>query len=154
MELRRYASVITTVIDSPVLSLVATQGGPRIKVYRNSDKTSPVSLPASWPADDVPSGVFVEGIATSLSMRDVKLELRYTGDGGPCVTDALDLTVACLAVFSVEFNSDHGLMYDNDVDYESGDTLLEEPEWMAGLRNHPISRIRKARVYLGNNDAA
>ncbi|MEK6674537.1 MAG: hypothetical protein AABZ47_02660, partial [Planctomycetota bacterium] len=125
---------------SGTVTLDFIRGAGRIKLYKNSDKSNPVSLPKTWTANEVPTGLFVEGATVSTSLRDIGLELSYAGPGGPCEPATMDFTVARVGIVTLQFNSDHNLMFDNDVDYEQSFTSLVQPEWFPSFsRNHPIS---------------
>ncbi len=58
--------------------LSASAGGSRIRLWRNADRTGEVVLPKEWnSATNVPSALYVEGVANSAAARDITLALAY-----------------------------------------------------------------------------
>ncbi|MCS7278399.1 MAG: hypothetical protein NZ531_06110 [Aquificaceae bacterium] len=68
---------------SGTLTLESVSGGDKIKIWTDSKKGTEVVLPKTWQIgkDAVPNILYVEGISSSDSVRDVALQLRYTKDG-------------------------------------------------------------------------
>ncbi|MGB2986625.1 MAG: hypothetical protein WBE26_12170, partial [Phycisphaerae bacterium] len=60
-------------------------------------------------------------------------------------TATATVTVVKLEIKGVGFDSDHGLMRDNNTDYEPTGDLFQEPEWTLGW-NHPISHTMDLSV--------
>ena len=132
-----------------VVRLDGVAGGTPIRLYRMADKTDLVSLPLIAPAGEFPSVLYVEGVAVSQAVRDIELVGRYFGDEDDC-DDRLRMTVVELELESVTINSDHGLLRDNNLNYEPIGTLFGEPEWrfVAPLRDYPVSHTMDLPVTL------
>ncbi len=135
---------------SGTLELSLVSGGSRIKLWQNADRSGSVTLPLSWtlPSPNLPAAFYVEGVDHSASVRDVELRLLYTGGDGPC-EDRLKLTVMKIELKALGFDSDHGLMLDNNTDYEPTGTPFPDPEWgptFTPPRNHPISHTTDLNV--------
>ena len=59
------------------LTLSATMGGQRIKVWENANRTGEIVLPKAWNAGaTIPGTLYVEGITNSATARDVELRLE------------------------------------------------------------------------------
>jgi hypothetical protein len=91
-----------------ILTLSATMGGHRIRVWRDAGRTVEVSLATGvvWNADAaLPSTLYVEGIASSAAARDVELRLEYDenpqGQNNPLFKCA---DVVRLTVIKAEFD--------------------------------------------------
>lgn len=80
---------------SGTLSLSAPSGGSHIKVWSSADRSgAEVELPITYNTPgELPKTLYVEGVDTSSSQRDVGLELEYSDDSGHVVTDTVKLTV-------------------------------------------------------------
>jgi len=78
------------------LTLSAISGASMVKLYENPDRSTPVTLPQSWPLLGLQKTFtityYAEGIAPSTATRDVGLSLTFAGAGGPC-DDTVKLTV-------------------------------------------------------------
>ena len=87
---------VPTNLGTGVVTLEAISGGTRIRVWADAAKTTEISLPATWDLDETgvthPAIVYVEGIQTSATVRDVTLKLSY-GKTGITVADQVKLTV-------------------------------------------------------------
>jgi len=132
------------------ITLSCTSGCSKVKLYENANRTNPVSLPQSWtvPGEPFPKVFYVEGFAPSARMRDVSLKVAFEGEGGPG-EDPVKLTVIDVQLRALTFTSDHGLMLDNNIDYEPTGTLFGEPEWGPAFtppRNYPISHTMDSHV--------
>jgi len=136
------------------LTLSAVSGASAFKLYENPDRSMPVTLPQSWPLLGLQKTFtvtyYVEGIAPSATTRDVGLSLTFAGAGGPC-DDTVKLTVIDFKLKALSFSSDHGLMLDNNTDFEPTGTAFAEPEWLPGStppRNYPISHTKATNVQV------
>lgn len=81
------------------LTLEATSGGDRIKLWSDSRKGTEIALPKTWRlgTDTVPKTLYVKGVRASDAVRDVGLQLRYTKDGAT-ESDSVGLTVVGIAL--------------------------------------------------------
>ena len=59
------------------VTLSATEGGERIRIWQNPDRTDQIILPKAWNAGAQPGALYVEGIINSAAVRDVGLRLEY-----------------------------------------------------------------------------
>jgi len=119
-----------------------------IQMYEDAGGTQVVTqFNQSWAISELPVTRYVEGTTVSVSPNDVEFRLTYDGAGGPG-EDRINLTVSMVDLKSLTFTSDHGLMHDNNTDYEPTGELFPEPEWDAELRpmGVPISHTMGANV--------
>lgn len=91
-------------LNGPV-TLSATGGNP-VKLYQDAGRTTVVTLPKTWDASELPKTLYVEGVQVSGGVRDVELQLEYTGPGGPC-EDGVKLTVFCVHALQVDAVDPH-----------------------------------------------
>lgn len=75
------------------MQLAAPNAAERIRVYKNANRTEPVTLPASWSLGTEPDVLHVEGVLVSQSVRDVRLRLKFTPNSDAACTDVVKLTV-------------------------------------------------------------
>jgi len=61
-------------LDYGWVTLSATAGGSKIRVWEEATKGTQVNLPKTWnmPGDTVPATLYVEGYSTSGDVRDVE----------------------------------------------------------------------------------
>lgn len=134
------------------VTLNCESGCSNIQLYRLADRSLPVGLPLTWlvPGGALPT-LYVEGVSVSGSARDVQLKLEYSPFvGEPCYEDVVRMTVVEVTLVAVGFASDHGLMRDNEVDFEPTGSLYFEPEWVPSVPyNNPISHTMGLNVQVG-----
>jgi len=101
------------------LTLGMLAGGSRIKLYENPDRSTPVTLPQSWPLLGLQKTFtvtyYVEGIAPSAAARDAGLSLSFAGAAGPC-DDTIRLTVYSLQTANVDATNPHAVRINYHVD--------------------------------------
>ena len=107
------------------LTLSATMGGQRIKVWENANRTGDIVLPKTWNAGaTIPGTLYVEGITNSATARDVELRLEYDenpqGQNNPLFkcADAVRLTILSLEFDNVWDRNLDPLDNGNFPDYE------------------------------------
>ncbi len=82
------------------------EGDDGLMVWENSDRTSPVYLPACYNTPgDLPATLYVEGIAGSSSVRDMELNLSYNV-GGKTFEDTVQITVVDVQSVAVDEAAD------------------------------------------------
>ena len=60
------------------LTLSATKGGDKIRIWQDAQRTTEVPLPKVWRnGAQIPPTLYVEGVAPSANVRDVELTLEY-----------------------------------------------------------------------------
>jgi len=108
------------------VTLSATQGSSKIKVWENATKGTQVNLPKTWnmPTDTVPATLYVEGYTTSGSVRDVTLQLEYGYWMDTVTSDNINITVLDVNVKEVSFSGDNY----HDVSVDTGGTY-SAPHW-------------------------
>ena len=148
--------VVPTELTGDV-TLKATAGGSKIKLWQSSVKSgSPITLPKIYatPAD-LSKYLYVEGVETSSSARDITLVLEYTIPGtSTTFDDTINATVYKAELKSIKFTSDHGLLKDNDANWTDSGTTYIEPEWIPDgpdpdtdpEQNNPISHTKNAKL--------
>jgi len=147
-------------LTNAIVTLDAPAGSNKIKVWTTVDKGTEVTLPEEWDLDTqtVPATLYVEGIDTSGSVRDVSLTLNITGTLGQeqiDETDEVKVTVVELELLDIGFFADHGKLRNNNDDEEdiwSGSEELEfypYPEWQSDPpRNFPVSYTKDTQIGL------
>lgn len=96
-------------INSGAVKLEAISGGNKIKVWNNPSKEIPITLPQTWNITSMPgqtgqkfpSKLYIEGLSTSATDRDIQLRLSYTN--GSSVNDNIKIT--SLAISKVPLGS-------------------------------------------------
>jgi hypothetical protein len=105
--------------DQGLVKLSAVSGGNKVIIWKyilrgdddpNNNPDS-ISLPAEWSPEELPSVLYVEGVATSASPGDVELQLAWNGSGadGDPPPDKVKVTVIKLDLDIVHFgdNDEH-----------------------------------------------
>ncbi len=79
----------TTSLNVGQVTLEATAGSNKIKIWETPVKETQVTLPRTWDlsSDTMPRVLYVEGIEVSDSARDVELKLSYSIDGSSFALD-------------------------------------------------------------------
>lgn len=76
------------------VTLSASAGGEKIKLWTSATKEAPVTLPKTYATpSELPKDLWVEGVAASGAERDVELKVSYTNKG-KTTEDKVKLTVA------------------------------------------------------------
>jgi Bacterial Ig-like domain (group 2) len=90
-------SLAPSSLPSGTLTLTATSGSNRIRLWTDTSMTTQVSLPASWNVgtDTLPTTLSLEGVLASDANKDVQLTLTYT-NGAFTVSDQVNITVCNL----------------------------------------------------------
>ncbi len=91
-DLKAFMMIATGLDPTVTVTLSVPSGASKVRIYENADRSNPVTVPASWPADQVPSVYYLEGVAASAAVRDVELKLESVG-GQPQCADVVKLTV-------------------------------------------------------------
>jgi len=92
------------------VTLSATAGSNKIKVWENITKGTQVSLPKTWDlsTESLPTQYYVEGYACSTSLKDIELKLSYSRNS--CSTsDKVKITV-----IDVDYTEDSSQTYGYD----------------------------------------
>jgi len=144
------------------LTLSATAGGSRIRVWQDAGRAAEVPLPKVWIAGAaIPGTLHVEGIAPSAALRDVELRLEY--DENPqgqnnalfkCA-DVVRLTVIKVDLKEVSFSGtdNHTLQSDDQLTTFSAphylDANLDGDANDAGDRCYPVCYTRNKKMKAG-----
>ncbi|MGI6494607.1 MAG: hypothetical protein ACOX5G_00675 [Kiritimatiellia bacterium] len=140
------------------LTLSATMGGQRIKVWRNANRTGQIDL--SQRGNVAPGTLYVEGVTNSAALRDVELRLEYDenpqGQNNPLFkcADVVRLTVIKVDLKEVSFS---GTKY-HTVKKDDGSQDYTAPHWQdnsspldgdaddAGDKKYPICFTRNTKM--------
>jgi hypothetical protein len=134
-------------------TLLATSGGSRIRVWLDPSRNDEVALPKTWNAGEtVPSILYVEGIAPSAAMRDIKMTLLYDenpdGQSSPLLKceDHIVLTVVNVRIEAIAFNYDTSSAITDAINlrenYQCG---ISAPEFIRGIKNMASAYVRYSR---------
>ena len=129
------------------LTLSATMGGQRIKVWENANRTGDIVLPKTWNAGaTIPGTLYVEGITNSATARDVELRLEYDenpqGQSNPLFKceDRVRLTLFTMELTNIKFNHDTASSANDALnirqDYNTSYRNIYG-EWAKGVYNNP-----------------
>ncbi len=112
------------------VTLDALAGGALVKLYENSDRSIPFSLPHTWtvPTIELPKTLYVEGFFTSAAAKDVTFKAEFAGDGGPC-EDNVKVTVFSVQPVKVDATDPHAAQVNYHLDPH--DILLESATFTA-----------------------
>ena len=85
-------------LNERTLTLDATSGRSKIKVWDAPTKGRQVSLPKTWrlDRDTVPGTLYVEGVNASAALQDITLSLTFNGEGDVIHEDSVKVTVGSL----------------------------------------------------------
>jgi len=93
------------------LTLSVPTGGTHIRIWQNADRSGLVTLPVDWPLFGAPKSFFatlyVEGVVSSNTVRDVTLKLTYAGNDGTVCDDVVNLTVFDVKANDVDASDPH-----------------------------------------------
>jgi hypothetical protein len=89
-------------LQNPQVTLEATAGAGKVKVWMAATKGVQVTLPKTWALAEMPAALWLEGVQTSGALRDVGLKLSVTGQvpGRPdvAISDEVKATVWDLTI--------------------------------------------------------
>mgnify|MGYP000411580067 CR=1 FL=1 len=139
------------------LTLSVASSATRIKLYDNPDRSSPVTLPATWELGGLPKTfyvtLYVEGVNTSLAARDVELFLSFDGPGGICA-DIVNLTVYDFQLKEVSYSGGTYRKLRRDTDsmaysaphWQDNSAPLDGDADDATDRRYPVAFIRNSTM--------
>ena len=112
---------------SGTVTLEALAGSDKIRVWANTNKTNRINLPKNWTigTDNIPNIVYVEGNQVSSSLRDTRLNLRYS-----TFNDPITITVAQVA-FSRAGEGDN----QNKYGYDEVSNGLNDDDHISVMKN-------------------
>jgi len=116
-------SITLSILPSMNKGEVKLEGPGSIKVWENSNKGTPVSLPKTWDlsSESVPGTLYVEGVSTSSSLRDVELKLSYIAGTTTIHDDKVRFTV-------VQVDLDMSGVADNEEENKGGFIALNDDD--------------------------
>jgi len=135
--------------------LVLTKNSDKARVFREKTGSDEIIFEGPnannrFPGYPQDLSLWVQGEEVSLSPRDVELtlsaELEQGQDPSP---DCISLTVTDIDLKCIEFTSDHGVLRDNDSDWDSTGEVYPVPEWMPSRGFHPnapISHTKDSKI--------
>ena len=127
-----------------VVTLNAIAGGSKIKAWESATKGTLVTLPKTYATPtELPKELWVEGVETSSTARDITLALQYGG-----FDDRIRATVVKVEITHIKFNHSAGDSADGIDIRENYSTDISIPEWVNGGQNKPAAYKKETNVTI------